>query len=138
MLSGIEIPFFSNLLEEFDVFSAAPDPTAIPGESQLKTQMAMTQFMKDHGNEPRCGRLLLGSLRSLGLGSVDTEARLFVAQCSSAGAAMIRANYGQLKDAMIRGGYITEEDFEADLMRLDDPRFQMPLPMMWSAWGQRV
>jgi SAM-dependent methyltransferase len=125
------------VIEEFDALSATPDPIAIPGEFQLKTQIAMTQFMRDRGNEPRCGRLLLGSLRSLGFGCVDTEARLFVAQCESAGAAMIRANYRQLKDAMIRGGYITEVDFEADLMRLDDPRFQMPIPMMWSAWGRR-
>jgi hypothetical protein len=73
----------------------------------------------------------------LGLASVDTEAQLSVAQWGSSGAALLRANYGQLKDAMIHGGYITEQDFEADLMRLDDPGFQMPLPIMWSAWGRR-
>jgi len=125
------------LTEDFDALSAAPDPTAIPGEVQLETQLAMTRFLMDRGTEPRCGRLLFGKLQSLGFASVDTEGQLFVAQRGSAAAALLRANHGQLKDAIIQGGYITAGEVEQDLKRLDDPSFHMPLPIMCSAWGRR-
>jgi hypothetical protein len=38
---------------------------------------------------------------------------------------------------MIDAGYITEEDFDRDMARLDDPSFMMPSPILWAAWGQR-
>ena len=38
---------------------------------------------------------------------------------------------------MIGAGYITAQEFEEDLARLDDPDFLMPSSIMWTAWGQR-
>jgi hypothetical protein len=31
----------------------------------------------------------------------------------------------------------TEEEFNRDLARLDDPSFMMPSSIMWTAWGRR-
>jgi hypothetical protein len=38
---------------------------------------------------------------------------------------------------MIDAGYITEEEFDQDIARLNDPGFLMPSPIMWTAWGRR-
>jgi hypothetical protein len=38
---------------------------------------------------------------------------------------------------MIDGNYITQQQFEEDVARLDDPDFLMPSAILWSAWGRR-
>jgi hypothetical protein len=38
---------------------------------------------------------------------------------------------------MIDAGYITEDEFEDDLARMDAADFMTPSPLMWSAWGRR-
>jgi hypothetical protein len=55
----------------------------------------------------------------------------------SAGASLPRANFEQLHDARIAGGLISEEEFQQDVARLDDPDFAVPSPIMWTAWGRR-
>jgi hypothetical protein len=62
---------------------------------------------------------------------------MFMVQSESPGAALMRANYEQLRGDMIDAGYITEREFEEDLARLDDPDFIMPSSVLWSAWGRR-
>lgn len=123
--------------EEFDSLSLPPDPAASPGEILLKTHVAMTRLMADRGFERRYGRLLFARMRAQGLDNVNAEARLFMCQCGSPGASLLRANYEQLRAAMIDGGYITEQEFDKDLARLDDPDFMMPSSAMWAAWGRR-
>ncbi|HKV81937.1 MAG TPA: methyltransferase domain-containing protein [Candidatus Sulfotelmatobacter sp.] len=123
--------------EEFDSLSVQPDPAVGPGETPLKTHVAMGRLMADRGFERRCGRLLFARLRDRGLVSVGAEARMFMVQSESPGAALIRANYEQLRGDMIDGGYITERELEEDLARLDDPDFMMPSSILWSAWGRR-
>ena len=123
--------------EEFDSHSVPPDPSVSPGEVLLKTHMAMARLMADRGFERRYGRLLFGRLRALGLTEVGAEARMFMVQSGSAGAALLRANYEQLHGALIGSGYITEHEFSQDIARLDDPSFMMPSSIMWSAWGRR-
>ena len=44
----------------------------------------------------------------------------------------------QLREEMIDGGYVTEQEIDRDIARLDDANFMMPSPIMWAAWGQRV
>jgi hypothetical protein len=58
-------------------------------------------------------------------------------QGGSPGAALTRANFQQLQDALIGGGLVTEQEFQRDIARLDDPYFTMPSPIMWTAWGRR-
>jgi hypothetical protein len=56
---------------------------------------------------------------------------------ASAVATLTRANYEQLRQLLIDGNYITRQQLEQDLARLDDADFMMPSPVLWSAWGRR-
>jgi len=124
--------------EEFDAASMLPNPAANPGEVLLKTHVAMRQVMADRGvDDGYFARRLFGRLRANGLVDVAAEASIFMWQSGSPGVSLLRANYEQLHSSMIDAGYITEEEFEQDLARLDDPGFIMPSPIMWTAWGRR-
>jgi SAM-dependent methyltransferase len=123
--------------EEFDAVSLAPDPKVSPGEVLLKTHLALARLFADRGFERRYGRLLFARLRAHGLLNVDAEARIFVCQRGSPGTTILRANYEQLREALIKGGYITAQEFEEDLARLEDDDFMMPSSILWSAWGRR-
>jgi SAM-dependent methyltransferase len=122
--------------EEFDA-SASPDPSISPGEVLLKTHTAMIRIMADRGANRDFGRQLFGLLRARGLSDVGAEGRTFMWSAGSAGLSLTRANYEQLRTAMIGAGYITEEGFKQDMARLDDPSFIMPSPILWAAWGRR-
>ena len=123
--------------EEYDSPSIPPDPLVSPGEVLLKTHIAMLKILEDSGVNRRYGRLLFGQLRAHGLVSVGADARLFMWQRGSPGAAMLRANYEQLQEAMIDSNYITRQQFDEDVTRLNDPNFMMPSGILWSAWGRR-
>jgi SAM-dependent methyltransferase len=113
--------------EEFDSQSLHCDPLQMPGEVHLKTQ----------GVERRWGRLVHGRMRALGLVDVRAEARVSMWFGRSTGASLTRTNFEQLHDALITRGYVTEEEWEEDIARLDDPEFVMPSPIMWTTWGRR-
>jgi hypothetical protein len=117
--------------------SMAPDPAVSPGEVLLKRHNAMMRLMEESSVNRRYGRLVFGQLRAHGLVSIGAEARVFMWQRGSPGASMLRANYEQLREAMIGGNYITPQQFEEDVARVDDPDFMMPSGILWSAWGRR-
>ncbi len=123
--------------EDFDSVSLLPDPTVSPGEVILKTQMAVMRLLKDRGAERRFGRLLHGRLRAHGLVEVGAEGRLFMSRSGSAGVSLMRANFEQLRGALLDARYITEQEFAQDSAHLDDPDFMAPSPIMWTAWGRR-
>jgi ubiquinone/menaquinone biosynthesis C-methylase UbiE len=125
------------LSEEFDSASLIPDPEVNPGETLLKTHIAMFRSMESHGVERRFGRFLLHRFRTYGLLNPAAEGRIFMWQANSPGASLMRANYEQLRDDMIDGGYITEQQFNQDLARMQEPDFMMPSAILWSAWGRR-
>jgi hypothetical protein len=125
------------LCEEFDGGSARPDPAVSAGEVVLKTHEAMGRLNLDRGVDPRYGRRLFGRFRALGLADLGAEARLSMVQPGSSFATLLRASYQLRRSAMIDHGYITEEEFERDLARMEDADFMMPSPMMWSVWGRR-
>jgi hypothetical protein len=52
-------------------------------------------------------------------------------------ARLLRASYERRRDAMIDGGYLTDEEFDRDLARMQADDFMMPSPIMWTAWGRR-
>jgi SAM-dependent methyltransferase len=124
--------------EEFDAFSMLPNSAANPGEVLLKTHIAMRQVMKDHGvDDGYFARRLFSRLRAHGLVDVAAEASMFIWQSGSRGVSLLRANYEQLHRSMIDAGYLTEEEFDRDIARLEDQDFLMPSPIMWTAWGRR-
>jgi SAM-dependent methyltransferase len=125
------------LVEEYDSCSLPPDPALSSGEVLLKTHVAMLRLLEDGGLNRRYGRLLSGLLRESGLTSVGASAQLFMWQSGSPGIAMMRANFEQLREAMIQANYITPQQFDEDLARLNNPSFMMPSSILWSAWGRR-
>jgi len=123
--------------EEYDSSSMPPDPAVNPAEVLLQTQVALMRVLEDGGVDRRYGRQLCGRLRAHGLINVAGEARAFMWQGGSPGAALVRATYELLRGAMIDGNYITPQQFEEDIARLNDPDFMMPSSILWSAWGCR-
>ena len=123
--------------EEFDSLSAPPDSAVSPGEVLLRTHVAMGRLSADHRVDQRYGRLLYGRFHALGLVSLGAEARMSMVHRGSAGAALLRASYERRRSAMIDAGYLTEQEFDQDLARLDAADFVMPSPIMWTAWGRR-
>jgi SAM-dependent methyltransferase len=123
--------------EDFDSVSLLPDPTVSPSEVILKTQMGVMQQLKDRGAERRFGRLLYGRLRAHGLAEVGAEGRLFMSRSGSASVFLMRANFEQLRGALLDARYTTEQEFAQNIAHLDDPDFMAPSPIMWTAWGRR-
>jgi SAM-dependent methyltransferase len=125
------------LLEEFDSDSVLPDPRLDSGETYLTTHQALARLMADQGFDRRYGRRLFRQLRVYGLREVAAEARMFMCAGGSPGAALIRANLEQLRDALIDGGYVTQSQFDADIAALDRPGLVMPSSILWSVRGRR-
>jgi SAM-dependent methyltransferase len=123
--------------EEFDSASLLPDSAVNPSEVFLETHKALMRIFDDRGVGRRWGRMLFGRLQALGLANVDAQARMSMWHCGSPGAFMMRTNFEQLRGALIDGGYITGQDFDRDIARLDDPDFIAPSPIMWTVWGRR-
>ncbi|HEX7157744.1 MAG TPA: methyltransferase domain-containing protein [Edaphobacter sp.] len=123
--------------EDFDL-SVFPDPAKYPGEVLTSTFAAMVRIMNDRGVDQNFGRRLFGLLRTFGLADVAAEGRTIMWTAGSAGPSLLRSNFEQLRTAMIDAGYITQQEFEEDIARLDDPTFVMPSPVMWAAWGRRA
>jgi hypothetical protein len=123
--------------EEFDSQSLSCNPLQIPGEVQLKTQAAVFRLLDEQGVERRWGRLVHSRMRALGLVDVRAEARLSMWQGGSTGAFLTRTNFEQLHDALISRGYVTGDEWEEDIARLDDTEFVTSSPIMWTTRGRR-
>ena len=68
--------------------------------------------------------------------NVGAEERLEMLRSGTPGAALLRANYEQLRQAIVDGGDVSEAEMSADMVRLEDPAFMMPSSIMWTVWGQ--
>jgi SAM-dependent methyltransferase len=123
--------------EEFDVLSLRANPELSPSEELLNSETAFYRVLRQRGVELPYGRILLGRLRALGLEDVSAEGRLSMWTQGSAGAALLRSNFEQLREGMIQGGYITPQDLARDMARLDDPNFLTPSPTLWAVQGRR-
>ncbi len=124
--------------EEFDASSILPNSAVDAREVLLKTLIGTRRVMEDRGaDDRRFARQLFGRLRAHGLVDVAAEGSLSMWHSGSPGVSLLRANFEQLHSTMIEAGYITEEEFDQDLARLDDPSFMMPSPIMWTACGRR-
>jgi SAM-dependent methyltransferase len=126
------------LAEEFDVLSLRPDPGINPAESAFPTLKAMQQVLVGHGVELRCGRLLAGWLRNLGLCGVGNEGRVFMWRGGSIGADLICANIEQLRGEILASGLISTCQLEQDLEQLGRDDFAFPSPILWAAWGRKT
>lgn len=126
------------LVEEFDALSIRPDFEVSPFEAVLKTNLAMRHVMAQQGLDLRCGRLLMGRFRRLGLVDVRAEGRVSMWQGGSPGADLVRVNFQQLQGAIIASGLITQKEFDRDIARLNEPDFLIPSPVLWAVHGRRL
>ena len=125
------------IVEEFDDLSLMPDPSINPHETRLKVRNAFQQVLTARGVNLRCGRLLPHELQANGLVNIGVEACMSIWSGNSAGTSLLKQSCQALREPMLASGLISQEEFETDLRRVDEPDYLMPSPMMWTAWGQR-
>jgi SAM-dependent methyltransferase len=125
------------LVEEFDSLSMPPDPAINPDEMLLKTFDAMQRVMTARGVDMRYGRMLPGRFEAHGLVDVAAEGRVFMIRGGSSGATLYRANFEQLRGAMVQAGLVTDEQVAADLRHLEEQDFLAPSSIMWAVRGRR-
>jgi SAM-dependent methyltransferase len=125
------------LTEEFDAISLPPAPERFPWEVALKSAAALRRVMMGRGVDSGFGRALAGHLRVRGLERISAEGRMQMSLGGSVGAAMMRANLEQLRDAILASGDVTPLEFAQDLARLDQRDFMVPSPVMWSVAARR-
>lgn len=123
--------------EEFDPLSFRADLADGTAPGRLKTGIAMSQIMAGRGVDLLYGRSLYSKLNDCGLADVGTEGRVTFWRGMSSGAALMRANFEQLRNELLESGLVSEVEFEQDLNRLGDADFVTPSPIMWAAWGRR-
>jgi hypothetical protein len=97
----------------------------------------MHHVMSERGAELRCGRLLDGWLRRLGLLDVRSEGRIFMWRGGSPGADLMRANIRQLRAEILASGQVTEIRLQHDLGLLGRDDFAFPSPILWASRGRR-
>jgi SAM-dependent methyltransferase len=125
------------VVEEFDCLTFLPDPAVNPSEINLKTRHAFHRVLSARGVDLRYGRLLPQKLQANGLVNIGAEASVSTYSGKSAGTCFVRFNFEEMRESMLGSRLISQEEFEADLRRIDDQNCLMPLWMMWTVWGQR-
>jgi SAM-dependent methyltransferase len=123
--------------EEFDSLSMPTDPVRHPHECALKAQTAVQRLMAARGANTRYGRDLAARMRALGLIDIRAQGRMAMWQGGSVGARLFRTNFEQLRDELLRLGWLTQAELDDDLARLNDPLNLFPSPVMWTVCGRR-
>ncbi len=124
------------LAEEFDALSMPGNPALYPGERYLKLEQAQQRLMRERGADASYGRRLPQRLAAHGLVNIDAEGQVFFWRGGSPGAQIKRANYLQLRDAILAAGYVSAEELTEELRALEDPTTLVLSPVMWSVRGQ--
>jgi ubiquinone/menaquinone biosynthesis C-methylase UbiE len=125
------------VVEEFDSVSLNATANRYPGETPLKSMLAFRNVMLDRGADPGFGRALAARLRTRGLDSISAEGRLSMSMGRSRYTELMKANFTQVREAMLATGLVTEDQFQSDLARLDADDFMMPSPIMWTVTARR-
>lgn len=126
------------VIEEFDDLSFLPDPSINPRERTLKIRHAFQQVLAARGVNLGCGRLLPQEFQAIGLVGVGAEANVSMWSGSSAGTDLLKLSCQQLREPILASGLISQDEFEADLRRVDELDYLMPSPMMWTVWGRKL
>jgi SAM-dependent methyltransferase len=125
------------LAEEFDSWSLRPDHSINEAETSLKAFAAMQAVMGRHNFDGYYGRRLAARLRAHDLAEISAEGRVFMYEGGTSGADLTRAAISQTRDEMIEAGAISAAEFERELLKLSEPDFMMPSPVMWAVRGRR-
>jgi SAM-dependent methyltransferase len=124
------------VVQEFDSLSMKPDPAIAESEHLLKSLVVLWQVMQERHADVRFGRNLFPLLESRGLQDVRAEGHVTMHRGGGAGARLLRANFDQMHEALIDAG-LTQAEFDADRVRMEDPSRHWPSQIMWTAWGRR-
>jgi SAM-dependent methyltransferase len=121
------------VVEEFDV---AP-PSGNDVGTTPRTSVAFRAVLEKAGVDLAFGRRLPALFGAAGLDHIGAEGRTCLWTGRSAGARLMRANYGGMREAILNTGLVDAVEFTRDLERLGDPQFVTSSPAMWSVWGRR-
>jgi SAM-dependent methyltransferase len=124
------------VLEDFDWIAMVPaTASAVPVYSNV--QNAVWRLMTERGTDGYYGRQLWGRLRALGLLEVEAEGRVCMYQGSSPGAQLLLAAVEQMREILLRSGWVTEQEIDEYRELLADPDFVLMSPVMMTSWGYR-
>lgn len=98
---------------------------------------ALAQLMEERGFEREWPRGLYQRLKAAGLTDVGMEGHVAVRAGGSPGAALLAANFDQVRKEAVAKGLVTEAEVNAVLARLNEPDFALFSPVMFTAWGRR-
>ena len=125
------------VIEEFDALTFLPDPAVNPSEANLRVRHAFNEALTARGVDLHCGRLFAHELQAGGLVQIGVEATVSLWGGKSNGTQLMKLHSEEMREPMVSCGLITQEEYEADLKRIDEQNFLMPSPMMWTAWGRK-
>ena len=118
-----------------DRLAAIADPAAAALFAKLMA--TLRTLMRARGHEDDWGRKLHQHFREHGLVDVAMMGQFAVWPGGSPGAALDRANLGQVRAEAVAAGLITDDEVDRILALLDDPGFSVFSPVMLTASGRR-
>lgn len=125
------------VIEDFDTASIQPDASINPFETPLPTSEAVRAYLT-RNQDGYFGRRLHGRFRELGLTEVYAEGRLLMFDRHNGGNDLMRVNFEQIGQDVIRAGLLTQQQLDADLALIETDAYAMPSPIMWSVAGRRM
>ncbi len=114
-------------------------PTADVVEAARCSKMldALAELMEERGFEREWPRGLYRRLKAAGLTDVGMEGHVAVREGGSPGAALLAANFAQVRNQAVAKGHVTDAEVNAVLAHLNEPDFALFSPVMFTAWGRR-
>jgi SAM-dependent methyltransferase len=125
------------VVEDFESDPDAGNAVSGNGLPVARTFVAMRQVIAAAGANMRLGRSLPRHLVQAGLDAVEAEGRVLLYRGGSAGAALLRLNFEQLRTSILATGLVTPDEYADDLARLEDPEFEVRSPILWTTWGRK-
>jgi ubiquinone/menaquinone biosynthesis C-methylase UbiE len=97
----------------------------------------LLQHATKEGGVVRYGPFLPQRMQALGLCEMGAEGRVFRWTGGSPGTWVIRKAMQQHRAQILASGRISEQQYNTDLARLDNPDVAFTSPLMWAVWGRR-
>jgi SAM-dependent methyltransferase len=124
------------VIEDLDCSNLDANPDVDLAPDTPATIGALQAVLTARGCDLLYGRRIPWLLRAQGLQDVEAESRGLLCAGASFFATWTQANIEQVHDEILATG-VTQERFDADHARLNDPGEAFLTPVMWSAWGRR-